>query len=402
MRSFPVPFNEEARLKSAQNMPGLSGDNDEVFRRISNAAKHLLGCPKSQISVVEEAHLLYRSGEGDFISKMVRAETICTHTIMSDHPVVYPDIQLEPRFVDHPMVAAGGLGVRFYVGIPLVLSSGFKVGSLCVFDMVPHARPSEDIIAAMSELGAAIIATLEHTPAQQVVEQPVEATANFLTLVGHELRTPLTVMQGALRLVEGRLDDPVNLRLVQSASRSTEHLGKLIDSILKFSNAQTGDLKLNALPVSLSDLLEEVHLAHGAGVIESGKRFDMPMCGVDLPVLLDADHIRICMTSLLLNSILHGGEEMQLSAGVDSDGNVEISVHDTGTLESHVELAELYKPFIVGGSLDERATRGGLGLGLPLTRKLVELHSGVFDVLADEHGTTARIRLPKWRVVEVH
>ncbi|WP_299415145.1 GAF domain-containing sensor histidine kinase [uncultured Sulfitobacter sp.] len=402
MRSFPVPFNEEARLKSTREMPGLSGQNDEVFRRISNAAKSLLGCPCAQISIVEEAHLLYRDGTGDFLAEMVRAETLCTHTIMSDSPLIFPDLQQEVQFQGHPMVQAGGFGLRFYIGIPLMLSSGFKVGSLCVFDTEPHPHPSEGMIGAMIELGAAIIATLEQVPAQRVVTPPAEAASNFLTLVGHELRTPLTVMKGALSLMEGRLNDPVNLRLAQSATRSTEHLAKLIDTILRFSDAETGDLHLNAQPVTLCALMEEMHLAHSPGVDASGKRFDPPHCAVGRAVLMDPDHMRICITSLLLNSILHGGDEMRLWSEFDADGNVLVSVHDTGTLEAHVELAELYKPFVVGGSLDTRGAHGGLGLGLPLTRKLVELHSGAFEVLADAQGTTARIRLPKWRLEAVN
>jgi signal transduction histidine kinase len=412
MRSFPVPFNEEARLKTAQQMPGLSGKNDEVFRRITNAAKLLLGCPRAQISVVEQAHLLYRAGDGragdgragdgragdeDVLSKMVRSETLCTHTIMSPVPLVFPDIRAEPQFMAHPMVRAGGLGVRFYMGIPLVLSQGFRVGSLCVFDTVPHDTPPQALIDAMVELGAAIIATLEHAPAQQIVPPSAEASANFLTLVGHELRTPLTVMQGALRLMEARSQDPVNMRLAQSAGRSSEHLGRLIEAILKYSNVQTGDLQLNEQQVTLAEILEEVHLAHAPGVDERGKRFDPPVCTVERPVRLDPDHVRICITSLLLNSILHGGDQMRLHAGYDAEGNIEISVFDTGTLDTHVALADLNKPFVVGGSLDVRGAGGGLGLGLPLTRKLVELHSGIFDVLAAADGTTARIRLPAWR-----
>ena len=98
-----------------------------------------------------------------------------------------------------------------------------------------------------------------------------------------------------------------------------------------------------------------------------------------------------------MTSVLHGGSEIALETFKDPEGNIEISVIDNGSFDDHVDLAELYKPFVVGGMMDHRSTKGGLGLGLPLTRKLIEMHGGDFEVHAEADQSRAVIRLPAWR-----
>jgi nitrogen-specific signal transduction histidine kinase len=100
-----------------------------------------------------------------------------------------------------------------------------------------------------------------------------------------------------------------------------------------------------------------------------------------------------------MNSVLHGGDEISISTRLDDDGAMRIEVADDGDLDSHVDLAELYRPFVVGGDLSIRGTRRGMGLGLPLTRKLVEMHGGRFEILPASDRTIASITLPNWRII---
>ncbi|WP_299557480.1 GAF domain-containing sensor histidine kinase [uncultured Sulfitobacter sp.] len=397
MRTYPIPFNEEARVGAVRAVPGLTPENEPVFDAICRAVATVFDCPIAHISVVEESSQWYKSVVGIDLPEMPKDSSFCTHTIMSEQPMIIPDLSLHPKFCDHPMVVEGGPQARFYAGVPLVLSSGFRFGSLCVLDVKPHSAPTQKEIRILEDLGQSVVAALERAPAQPAADVATVAHTNFLTLVGHELRTPLTVMQGALRLLEARLADPLDQKLAGSAHRATEHLSKLINTILHFSNVTTGEVFLNEAPVDLAAMVRELHEHNVHSVAQHGKDFAPPECDVVVPVLADAEHIRICMTALLLNAIAHGGDAIQTAARHDAHGNVEITVRDNGRLEDHIDLAELYKPFIVGGSLAQRSTDGGLGLGLPLTRKLVELHGGEFEVHAGQDTTTALIRLPRWR-----
>lgn len=397
MITHPIPFNEDSRVQATLNIPGLTRENEVLFDTLCSAAASLLGCPISHISVVEESTQWYKSVVGIALDEMPKNNSFCTHTIMSGAPMVIPDLSKNPKFMDHPMVAEGGPQARYYAGVPLILSSGFRFGSLCVLDFVPHDRPTDSELATLEHLGRAVVAALEKAPAAPAKELGGSVEDTFLTLVGHELRTPLTVIHGAIGMLDARMTDALNKKLSTSAVKSSQHLSKLISTILDFSDLRTGELRLNEEATDLTALVAELHQDHVAATLAAGKTFATPICEVTQPVLVDGAHIKVCMISLLMNSVLHGGPSIALTVGRDAEGNVEIRVSDDGQIDDSVELSRLYKPFIVGGDLNNRGTQGGLGLGLPLTRRLTELHGGEFEVILSEAGTTACIRLPKWR-----
>lgn len=397
MKTYPVPFNEDARVAAIKSVPGLTRDNDIIFDTICAAAAKLLESPIAHISVVEENTQWYKSVVGVDLEEMSKNNSFCTHTIMSGKPMIVSDLSADPKFRDHPMVAEGGPKVRYYAGVPLILSSGYRFGSLCVLDFVPHEMPSQKEIAVLEDLGRAVVAALEKAPAKAAGEISDSQDA-FLMLVGHELRSPLTIIHGSLRMLEARLNDKLNKKLSKSAVKSSEHLSKLISAILNFSDARTGELKLNEEATEMDVLIEEIYDDHFAAIQEAGKVFAMPKCSVRSPILVDQQHIKVCMVSLLMNAIVHGGDTIDLVVDINADGNVEIRVSDDGIFDDKVDLSQIYLPFSVGGDISNRGTGGGLGLGLPLTRRLVELHGGELEVTTGSQGTVACIRLPKWRI----
>jgi len=318
---------------------------------------------------------------------------------MSGEPMVVPDLSKDPRFEAHPMVAEGGPGARFYAGVPLILSSGQRFGSLCGLDLVPHEAPSDQRMAILADLGTAVVAALEGVPPTPIDNREDEtAKSTFITLVGHELRTPLTIVFGSLQLLEATAESGVNKSLLGSARKSTKHLMDLVEATISYSDASTGELRLNEHVCSLEDLLgdtAEMNLPGADGTLKSVSVADELLT---IPVYIDPNQVRLALNALLLNAVNHGGQNITVGSRLDGSGNIEILITDDGRLDANVELAALYEPFVVGGDINNRDTRGGLGLGLPLTRKLVELHGGEFEVIAADSHTSAVIRLPSWRV----
>ncbi|MCE0503857.1 GAF domain-containing sensor histidine kinase [Roseivivax sp. GX 12232] len=399
MRTYPIPFNEEARLCAMHKIPGLSPENEALFDHLCDATRKLFDCPIAHISVIEDETQWYKSVVGMELPTMPKDQSFCTHAIMSDEVMVIPDLSADPKFERHPMVAEGGPGARFYAGVPLVLSSGYRIGSLCALDLKPHEMPSDNQIELLKALGKAAEAALEKTPAVQAVSDIDRGQSAFVTLVSHELKTPLTVLLGGLRLIEMRAEDPASQKLARSAHRSAAHLSQLVESIMRYSNAATGEIHLNETETDLSEVLREAVEIHLPGAQDAGKGAELGTLEVTGPVLADAEHLKLALTALALNALFHGGQNMRLSTRHDAQGNIEIRVSDDGALDEKLDLAELYKPFVVGDEMSARGTRGGLGLGLPLTRKLIELHGGEFLVEAEPAQTTAVIRLPHWRAL---
>lgn len=399
MRTYPIPFNEEARLRAVFDVPGLSEENEGVLDAICEATRKLLGCPIAHISVVEDDTQWYKSVVGIELDRMPKNNSFCAHTIMSDQPMVVPDLSKDPRFETHPMVAEGGPGARFYAGVPLKLSSGQRFGSLCGLNLVPHAPPSDQEMAILEDLGRAVVAALEGTPPPLNDQRDDEvAKSTFITLVGHELRTPLTILLGSIQMLEATSQKGTNARLLVSALKSTKHLIGLVEAIINYSDASTGELRLNEQICDLEEVLSDVADMSLPAPDGALKEIALSSGAVSTAVYVDADQIKLALNALLINSINHGGSEITIESRYDESGNVEVMIVDDGKLSESVELAKLYEPFVVGGNLENRGTRGGLGLGLPLTRKLVELHGGEFEVVATESRTSAIVRLPAWRV----
>lgn len=399
MRTYPIPFNEEARLRSVFAVPGLNEANGGVFDAICEATRKILDCPIAHISVVEGDTQWYKSVVGIELGRMPKSNSFCTHTIMSGKPMVVPDLSKDPRFETHPMVAEGGPGARFYAGVPLVLSSGQRFGSLCGLDLVPHEAPSDHQMSILIDLGKAVVAALEGIPPKPVEQtEDEDAKSTFITLIGHELRTPLTILFGSLQLQEAVADQGTNKALISSARKSTEHLMGLVETIITYSNASTGELSLNEQVCELEGILQGVCELVLPGVNGELKSITFNEGSLPPPLFIDPDQIKLALHALALNAINHGGQKISLASRIDASGNIELSITDDGTLDENLELAALYEPFVVGGNINERGTRGGLGLGLPLTRKLVELHGGEFEVQAAENSTAAIIRLPAWRM----
>lgn len=396
MRTYPIPFNEEARLRAIYAVPGLSNDNAALFDAICEATRKLLGVPVAHISVVEDDTQWYKSVVGMDLSRMPKDNSFCAHTIMSDKPMVVPDLSKDPRFVDHPMVAEGGPQARFYAGVPLVLASGQRFGSLCGLDLTAHAAPSATQIAILQDLGRAVVAALESVPPKEPeLTEDTAAKSMFITLIGHELRTPLTILFGTLSLLEAKGE--VHQMLLTSARKSAQHIMKLVDTIIAFSNAATGELKLNERRCEIGELLADVaalRLPGKDGVIKS---ITVAEGSLVRHMHIDPEQIQLAVSALMLNAVIHGGDNITVGIRHDAQSNIELWVSDDGRLGDHVELDQLYQPFVVGGDLETRDTKGGLGLGLPLTRKLVELHGGEFEVRPEDDRTVAVIRLPAWR-----
>lgn len=396
MRTFPVPFNDPARLAAIQSLPNLQNTDEPVFEKICETVRDLFDCPVAQLSVVEEETQWSKSVVGMDLPPLPRDVAFCAHTIMSAEPLVVPDLAEDARFSDNPLVTADPKA-RFYAGAPVVLSSGYRIGSLCALDTRPHDIPSDAQIRTLQKLAETMAAALERTPRQEGGDPTTDGHEEFLALVGHELRTPLTSVAGYVDLLENRLQGP-EARLASAAAKASRHLGRLVERIISYSNSKTGELRLAEEEVDLRDLVDEVLAIHGPGIEGRKKSLSDVRVAVVEPMRLDRAQMETALSALIENATLHGGASLSLEVSARPDRSVEIAIADDGSLRSRRTLEELFRPFTVGEDLDTRS-EGGLGLGLPLTRKIIEMHGGRLSVEAQPGRTVGRIHLPAWRRV---
>jgi signal transduction histidine kinase len=226
-----------------------------------------------------------------------------------------------------------------------------------------------------------------------------ELKEEFLALTTHDLRSPLTVISGVISFfTSGRLGElsPEQKNMVAMMERNAQSLIELVNDLLDASKIESGTMRLDITSINLRGLIDELRETMEPLAREKEIRLDDKL-PPDLP-LVEADRtkLRRILVNLLSNALKFtpkGGLVQIRAEGLD--GRVRLSVADTGVGIAPEDVARLFDKYEQARS---RATRGekGTGLGLYITKQLVELHGGEINVDSTPgHGSTFSFTLPK-------
>jgi signal transduction histidine kinase/DNA-binding LacI/PurR family transcriptional regulator/AraC-like DNA-binding protein len=238
--------------------------------------------------------------------------------------------------------------------------------------------------------------------ARRVAEEADRLKSRFLSLVTHELRTPLSMI---VSLSEMLLEDPLgnkppipdeyreDLGIIHSTG---QHLDRLVLDVLDLGRSQLGQLKINLKMVDLGDLLHEVERMGEKMALEKDLNWRAHIPTDIPPVKGDRTRLRQILLNLISNATkftLYGEVSLLVTAG---DREVTIAVSDTGLGISPEDQKNIFDEF---HQSERTAARGygGMGLGLAITRKLVDLHGGKISLISsgkEGSGTTFYFTLP--------
>ena len=217
-----------------------------------------------------------------------------------------------------------------------------------------------------------------------------EQRRQLLGDLGHELRTPLTVIRGEIEAILDGVHqaDPAHLELLLDEVQVME---RLLEDLRTLSLTEAGTLTLHPEPTDLADLANDIAGSHRRLADLGGVSLGV-LADPDLPaVLVDPVRIREVVSNLIINSLraMPNGGRLDLTVG-DDGGSVLIRVTDTGIGMSVDEAAKAFDRFHKG------STSSGSGLGLTISRDLVELHGGEIALESELGiGTSVSVRLPK-------
>jgi signal transduction histidine kinase len=221
--------------------------------------------------------------------------------------------------------------------------------------------------------------------------------SEFLSNTSHELKTPLTSIIANAEILEYEMCGPVNTeqrRILANIARNSQHLLKMITSLLAYASHREGDDVLRTQEVGLGMLLETVVETVTPLLEEGGLEIDldvdesMPVCRVD------PEKIYRVYLNLIENAIKYSPEGVIRVGARVVDGQLEGSVSDQGVgIPPHM-LEAVFQPFRQADASPTRAY-GGVGLGLAICKQLVELHGGrIWAESETGGGATIRFRLP--------
>jgi|GEM_PF-4916992 len=240
----------------------------------------------------------------------------------------------------------------------------------------------------------------EKTRAQEKLLKTMEMRSHFIAMVSHEMRTPLTTLRESTSLLQEMAHtklSPEETKILDLTQRNLDRLVRFSQEVLDFSRLESGRLTINKKKTNLRDLLE--HLAQTTQPMAKKKSLDLRVSiSPDLPeVSIDSDKISQVVINFLNNAIKFtpSGGKIVLSASAKGTRQITISVQDNGIGISKEHQDRAFDTFV---HLPHPAnTAPGAGLGLSISKRLIELHGGQVRLDSGGEGKGCRFSfdLPK-------
>ena len=315
----------------------------------------------------------------------------------------------------YPLVVTVGLDLDAALAAPrryaVIMATMVGIATILLFGLAAYLVREVSIRAAheielAEERNKLRAANVELTESKQHADAASQAKSLFLANMSHELRTPLNAIIGFSQMIRDQVLGPVVPARYSAYAKhiadAGEHLLALISGVLDIAKIEAGKMTVAEGQVWLRDIVE-ASLAPLRPELER-KRQTLRVSMPDELPQIRADGIKLTqiLVNLLSNAIKFTAEGGCVGIGIErrTDGDVVLSVADTGIGMSDQEVCAALEPFVqIENALTK--TSAGTGLGLPLARRLAELHGGSLEISSSKGaGTTVRVRLPAERISE--
>ena len=324
------------------------------------------------------------------------AEAIHQRARSADIPIIFVTAFLADEIDRLKAYQRGAADFLFTPVIPQILHAKVQVFVALATKNEELKRQAHKLSQRTTELTATNKRLTREMEERQAAERKSHAKDEFLAMLGHELRNPLSAISSAAALIglPGAGPDTVG-RAKQIITRQSAHLSRIVDDLLDLSRAMSGKILLARQPVEVSALVSACLDTFKATGRTGNYELNMNMA----PGWVDGDPTRLeqIATNLIDNALKYTPSGGTISIGVAEDeGQVVLTVQDSGVGISKELLPHVFDVFVQASTTLDRS-QGGLGIGLALVRRLVELHGG--SVCAHSDGASAgsifEIRLPR-------
>jgi len=364
---------------------------ERLLQEVVDLTKERFGLYHAHIYLLDEAArtLNLAVGAGEVGRQMVaqqyaipldREQSLVARAARTRQGVIVNDVRSAPDFLPNPLLPE----TRSEMALPLIV--GERV--LGVFDVQADVvnRFTDEDLRVQTALAGQVAVALQN--ANLYAEQAAtvarlreidQLKSSFLANMSHELRTPLNSIIGftdvILEGINGPLTDMMenDLKVIR---KNGQHLLNLINDVLDMAKIEAGRLTLAMEPFDLLEVLSEV--IDLASPLARDKDLDLRL-DMDLynPIELEADRFRLrqVIINLVNNSVKFTEAGHVTVRAAQTDGRVRITVQDTGLGIPASHLEAIFQEFT---QVDTSTTRkvGGTGLGLPISRRLIEMHGG--------------------------
>ncbi len=266
---------------------------------------------------------------------------------------------------------------------------------------IAQGRGRRALAARVHDQAAALAATQAHAELAQ------RSRSEFFAQMGHELRTPLNAIIGFSEIIKDEIFGPVGSaryrEYLHDINESGHHLLGLVNDLMDIAKLELGKTVLEEAPVELSELIRASVAAAAAAAQAGGVALETAIPDDLAQLRADGPKLRQVLDNLLSNAVKFtaSGGTVTVSAWASADAGFVLQIADDGIGMALKDIPVALAPF---GQIDNplRQRHEGSGLGLPLTKALVELHAGSFDLQSEPGaGTKVTLRFPPERVIAV-
>ena len=399
------PFDEVERLRAVIRYDILDTPPEETYDRITRLAARIFQVPAALIGILDDDRIWFKSRYGLELTEAPR----------NTGPLAAVLLQKEPFFIDvddtsgTPVLALPASGgeygdARFCAGVPLTTPDGFTVGALLLVDTKPRAFDTAEL-ASLEDLAALIMEQLKLRLAAVASKSKLEdikssgdnvglAHKEFATTLVHELRSPLNSILGFAQLLEIENPSSSQLGWIKQILHAGWHQASLIEDFYKLAveKSEQKALRMESLP--LFDILDECYMMMKPQALLKSIHLRV-LRNEDCPaVYADRTKLKQVLINLLSNAIKYtlDGGKVTIQWENSFPDRTRISIRDTGIGIAAEKMDELFEPYNRLGQ--EAGSEEGMGIGLTVTKKLVEIMDGTIGVTSTEGaGSTFWIEL---------
>ncbi|WP_430411756.1 sensor histidine kinase [Kordia sp.] len=369
------PTNEKQRQKAVEKYQLLDTLSEESYDNITSLMSYICEVPISLITLLDYDRNFLKSHFGVPFNESPREISFCGHAInINSEIMTVHDAREDKRFHDNPLVAEHN--AIFYAGVPLVDPDGFKLGTLCVYDVKPRVltNAQEDALKAMAKQVVSLFEerfkNIQLQKLQDELQKRNSDLERFAGVVSHDLKSPLAQIRMLTQLIEEEIKDTLSeetLQYLEYIKSSSDSLRGYIDGILKFYKADQV-LKKEKENLAIAVLDQEIQ-----NILNSEKKIKIEFQTAMTSMFVNKAGLMQILLNLVSNAIKYNDKlQTEITISItENEDFYQFVVSDNGPGISIDYQESIFELFTTAQKTD-RNGNAGTGIGLATVKKVAK------------------------------
>ena len=387
-----IPWDDEKRLAKLYEYEILDTHSEEEFDQIAQLAADVFDCHDALITFVDTDTVFFKSNLSELNeNKVRRKDSLCSLTILENKVTIIEDASQFDDLMESPYVCKPG-GIRFYAGAPLITTEGFKLGSICVFDNKPRtATPRQ--AKMLADLAKIVIDKLEN---RALAKKMVGIQTEYVNRSVHDMKNYIGNLLLATEMLQDVIVDESMKDLPKIINQNALRLSERMNEMLNLSKIESSDYKLNLQKCNIGGILNEV-VSNYSTMSNNKNQSIEKKYAPEIIVLADCKTMTEIFENLLSNAIKYSFPSSEITiTSKENHENIIVGFHDNGQGLSEEDMGKIFTRYAKLSSMPT-GKESSTGLGLAITKILVELHDGEIWVesMGKDKGASFFVSVPK-------